>query len=122
MRKEIAQCLLIAMTALSTNAAVPSAKEILDSVRMQQARQQVDLQGQLRQDATVVPFHLTQSGPVIRYSFTNPPEALQLRLGENDSRLEEITRSGTEKIAPAQFDRKVRGTAVTYEDITLKFL
>jgi hypothetical protein len=122
MRKEIALCLLIAMIALSANAALPSAKEILDSVRMRQAQQQVDLQGQLRQDATVVPFHLTQTGPVIRYSFTNPSEALQLRLGENDSRLEEVTRGGVEKIAPAQFDRKVRGTAVSYEDISLKFL
>ena len=122
MRKEIASCLLIAMGALSADAAAPSAKEILASVRMQQAQQETDLQGQLRQDATVVPFRLTQTGPVIRYSFANPSEALQLRLGETDSRLEEITRSGVEKIAPAQFDHKVRGTAVTYEDLSLKFL
>ena len=122
MRKEIASCLLIAMSAFSADAAAPSAKEILASVRMQQAQQETDLQGQLRQDATVVPFRLTQTGPVIRYSFANPSEALQLRLGETDSRLEEITRSGVEKIAPAQFDHKVRGTAVTYEDLSLKFL
>ena len=122
MRKEIASCLLIAISAFSADAAAPSAKEILASVRMQQAQQETDLQGQLRQDATVVPFRLTQTGPVIRYSFANPSEALQLRLGETDSRLEEITRSGVEKIAPAQFDHKVRGTAVTYEDLSLKFL
>lgn len=122
MRKEIAGCLLIAMSALSADVAAPSAKEILASVRMQQAQQETDLQGQLRQDATVVPFRLTQTGPVIRYSFANPSEALQLRFGETDSRLEEITRSGVEKIAPAQFDHKVRGTAVTYEDLSLKFL
>lgn len=109
--------------ALTTHAgALPSAKEILDSVRMQQAQQEVDLQGQLRQDAKVVPFHLTQTGPIVRYSFTDPTEVLQLRLAENDSRLEELTDSGTEKIAPAQLDRKVRGTTVTYEDISFKFL
>ena len=122
MRKEIASCLLIAMSAFSADAAAPSAKEILVSVRMQQAQQEIDLQGQLREDAAVVPFRLTQTGSVIRYSFANPSEALQLRLGETDSRLEEITRSGVEKIAPAQFDHKVRGTAVTYEDLSLKFL
>jgi hypothetical protein len=33
-----------------------------------------------------------------------------------------VTREGVEKIAPAQFDRKVRGTSVTYEDLALKFL
>jgi hypothetical protein len=122
MRKEIALCFLIAMIALSTNAAAPSAKEILTSVRLQQAQQQIDLPGQLRENEKVIPFRLTQTGPLIRYTFSNPDEALQLRLGENDSRLEEVTRSGVEKITPAQFDHKVRGTGVTYEDLALKFL
>jgi hypothetical protein len=100
----------------------PSAKEILAAVRMQQGQQQIDLQGQLRQEATIVPFRLTQTGPLIKYSFANPPGALQLRLGENDSRLEELSQGGVEKITPAQFDHKVRGTAITYEDLALKFL
>ncbi len=100
----------------------PSAREILATVRMQQTQQQLDLQGQLRQEGTIVPFRLTQTGPLIKYSFANPPEALQLRLGENDSRLEQLIQGGAEKITPAQFDRKVRGTAITYEDLALKFL
>ncbi len=100
----------------------PSAQDILANVRLQQAMREINLRGQLREGALVVPFRLTQSGPVIRYSFSNPDETLQLRLGENDSRLEEVTRSGTEKITPAKFDRKVRGTGITYEDLALKFL
>ncbi len=101
---------------------IPSAKEILATVRMQQSQQQIDLQGQLRQESTVVPFRLTQNGALIKYSFANPPEALQLRLGENDSRLEQLSGAGVEKIAPAQFDHKVRGMPITYEDLALKFL
>jgi hypothetical protein len=113
----------IAAAALSVNAApFPDAKDVLASVRLQQAQQEIDLQGQLRENEKVIPFRLTQTGPVIRYTFSNPDEALQLRLGENESRLEEVTRSGVEKIAPAQFDHKVRGTSVTYEDLALKFL
>lgn len=103
-------------------APLPAARDILDSVRLQQAQQQIELQGQLRENETVVPFRLTQTGPVIRYSFSNPDEALQLRLGDNDSRLEEVSKSGVEKITAAQFDHKVRGTGVTYEDLALKFL
>src|SRR5438132_14004867 len=122
MKKKVALCLLLAIIALSAAEPIPSAKEILTSVRLQQAQQEIDLQGQLREDATVVPFRITQTGTIIRYSFANPPEALQLRLGETDSRLEELSQSGVEKIAPAQFDRKVRNTAVTYEDLALKFL
>jgi Outer membrane lipoprotein-sorting protein len=100
----------------------PSAREILATVRMQQTQQQIDLQGQLRQDATVIPFRLTQTGALIKYSFANPPEALQLRLGETDSRLEQLSGAGVEKVTPAQFDRRVRGTPITYEDLALKFL
>lgn len=112
----------IAAAASAMAAPAPSAKEILESVRLRQAQQDLELQGQLREGETVVPFRLTQAGPVIRYTFSNPDEALQLRLGDNDSRLEEVTREGVDKITAAQFDHKVRGTGVTYEDLSLKFL
>jgi len=75
--------------------APPSAKDILASVRMLESRQQIDLQGQLRENDIVVPFRLTQNGPLIRYSFTNPNEVLQLRLGEKSSRLDLVTDAGT---------------------------
>jgi hypothetical protein len=124
MQKQITLILLSGLVALALTAAAPppSAKEILESVRLQRAQQQTDLNGQLREDEKVIPFRLSQNGPVIRYSFSNPDEALQLRLGDNDSRLEEVTRAGVEKISPAQFDKKVRGTGVTYEDLAMKFL
>src|SRR5881396_2432099 len=100
----------------------PSAKDILASVRMMESRQQIDLQGQLRQDNVVVPFWLVQNGPLIRYSFANPDEVLQLRLGENSSRLDLVSDSGAEKFPGSKLSQKIRGTAVTYEDLALKFL
>jgi Outer membrane lipoprotein-sorting protein len=100
----------------------PSAKEILASVRMMEARQQIDLQGQLRQDNVVVPFHLVQNGPLIRYSFTNPDEVLQLRLGENSSRLDLVTGGDAEQFSASKLKQKIRGTNVTYEDLAFKFL
>ena len=100
----------------------PSARDILETVRMRQAHQQIDLHGQLRQNDLVVPFQLIQNGNIVRYIFTKPDESLQLQLGEKDSRLDEITREGVEKVKPAQFDRKIRGTELTYEDLALKFL
>jgi len=117
--KTLLSLLLVASSAI---AAPPPAREILESVRLRQAEQEFELHGELRENGKVVPFRLTQTGPVVRYSFSNPDEALQLRMGDNDSRLEEVTKEGVEKISPAQFDHKVRGTAVTYEDLSLKFL
>ncbi len=100
----------------------PSAQSILAHVRLQVAAQDVDLHGQLRENELIVPFRLTQTGPIIRYTFTNPDEALQLRLGESDSKLEEISAGGVEKISGPEFGQKVRGTAITYEDLALKFI
>jgi hypothetical protein len=122
MDKKMVIPLLALAVASAFAVSFPDAKEILDSVRLHQSQQDLELQGQLRENEKIIPFRLTQSGPVIRYSFTDPDETLQLRLGDNDSRLEEVTRGGTEKITGAQFDHKVRGTGVSYEDLALKFL
>ena len=89
---------------------------------MLESRQQIDLNGQLREDDKVVPFHLTQTGPVIRYAFTDPDEVLQLRLGENGSRLDLISGDNAQKIPAEKLKENVRGTGISYEDLTLEFL
>src|SRR6266516_2660622 len=120
MRKII---LLYFVSALSISGApVPSANEILASVRMIEARQQIDLQGQLRENDIVIPFRMTQNGPLIRYSFSNPDEVLQLRLGQNSSRLDLITDTGTKNFSASKLEQKIRGTSLTYEDLAFKFL
>ena len=101
---------------------MPDAQEVLGNVRLRQAQQQIDLRGQLRQDTTIVPFHLVQDGPIVRYIFTDPSETLQLRLGPNSSRLDDITRRGTARISGGRLDEAVRGTSITYEDLSLRFL
>lgn len=120
----IALLLLIAalVTGRLAGEPAPSAREILETVRMRQSQQQIDLKGQLRQNDTVIPFQLIQNGPIVRYIFSNPDEALQLQLNEDEARLDEISNEGVEKVKPAQFDHKIRGTDITYEDISLKFL
>jgi hypothetical protein len=100
----------------------PSANEILASVRMMESRQQIDLQGQLRHDEKVVPFHLVQNGPLIRYTFANPDEVLQLRLGDKSSQLDLVTGAGTKQFEASKLKQKIRGTGVTYEDLAFKFL
>lgn len=115
-------CALLVLAGEASGQNLPDAKEVLANVRLRQSQQQIDLRGQLRQDTLVVPFHLVQKGPLVRYIFSDPDETLQLRLRENDSRLDEISRSGTTKISGARLDEPVRGTAITYEDLALKFL
>ncbi len=99
-----------------------SAPAILEQVRLQQTQQQLDLQGQLRSGATIIPFRITQTGPVIRYTFANPPVVLQLRLGRNGSRLDLVKNTSTEKFAASRLDEKIGGTGVTFGDLALSFL
>jgi Outer membrane lipoprotein-sorting protein len=121
MRRTFGILLMLAPVCLSAQSP-PSAKDILDSVRMLESRQQIDLEGQLRQEEVTVPFRLLQNGPLIRYTFVDPDETLQLRLGENSSRLELESDAGTEKVGTSKLQEKIRGTIVTYGDLAFKFL
>ena len=96
--KQAALVVALLLPAVAAAQRFPDATELLANVRLRQSQQEIDLRGQLRQEAKIVPFHLVQNGPVARYIFSNPEETLQLRVGTNDSRLDEIKRSGSEKI------------------------
>lgn len=100
----------------------PDAREILQSVRLNQAAQHQVLRGRLRTGGKAIPFRLVMAGNVIRYEFSDPPQTIALRLGERDSRLEETTRGSAEKVSPARFDDKVRDSDISYEDLSLRFL
>ena len=122
MHRQITFLTLLALAATALAGEVPSAQEILDQVRLQQSQQQLDLQGQLRTEAEIIPFRITQTGPVIRYTFYNPAEVLQLRLGEKSSSLDLVLENSTKKFATSRLDDRIGGTAVTYGDLALKFL
>ena len=47
---------------------------------------------------------------------------LQLRLGENSSRLDVVSDAGTEKFVGSKLNERIRDTSVTYEDLAFKFL
>src|SRR5437762_19558 len=122
MNRQVTFLAAILVYATAMRAAAPSAQEILAQVRLQQSLQELDLQGQLRSDATIIPFRITQTGPVIRYTFASPPEVLQLRLGNNGSRLDLVTENSTKKFSNSRLDEKIGGTSITYGDLALKFL
>ena len=100
----------------------PNAQEILKLVRLNQAADNRALRGSVRTGGKSVPFRLSSTGNTVRYEFGAPPMTLQLRLGENDARFEEITDGQAARIKPARYDDRVRDTDITYEDLALRFL
>lgn len=101
----------------------PPAQEILRTVRLAQAAENRTLTGQLRTGGKKVPFTLTMKGGAVRWDFQDPPQAFILKLGEKSSTLEEVTGDGKGgKVAAARFDEGVRGSDITFEDLSLRFL
>jgi hypothetical protein len=100
----------------------PDAHEILKSVRVAQSAQNRVLNGQLRTGPKKVPFQLSMKDGTARWQFSDPPQTILLRLGENSSTLEEITADGKQKVSGSKLDDPVRDTDITYEDLSLRFL
>ncbi len=117
------RCALILLLAFAARAEdAPDAREILRTVRVAETAQDRALSGRLRTGAQKIPFKLTMRDGAVRWEFSDPPQTLVLRLGENASSLEEITPDGKGKLAAARFDDAVRGSDITYEDLALRFL
>jgi hypothetical protein len=124
----LASLLLCAPALQAASTETPSARELLALVRANQASQNRDLTGKLQKNSAseekiIIPFRLLLRGDTIVYQFTDRPESLLLHLGDKGSRLDRATGSGkTEKITGAKLDDLVRGTDISYEDLSLKFL
>ena len=114
--------LILCSCGFAADAQTPDAQAILKTVRVAQAAQNQALSGRLRSGGKAIPFKLTMAENTIRWDFADPPESLLLRLGEKDSRLEQIGKGGAQKVSAARFDDKVRDSDISYEDLAMRFL
>jgi Outer membrane lipoprotein-sorting protein len=116
--------IFIVVTLLSSaRGQLPEAREVLQTVRIAQTVQDRTVSGQLRHGARKAPFRLSMKDGQVKWEFTDaPPLTLLLRLGEKASVLEEITPDGKSKVGGVRFESAVRGTDITYEDLSLRFL
>jgi len=106
----------------SLQASEPSAKQILHDARMNQISQDVQLDARLRTGSVTIPFQIALEGGEIRYEFTEPEEAVILRLGEDKSEL--LLRRGGQQgpVRPTEAGERLRQSSLTYEDLALRFL
>jgi hypothetical protein len=96
---------------------------ILDQIRFAQARISKPLTGRLRpEDGASIPLQLQLKGSEIDYQFSNPPETLQLQLTDSGSILSDEEGAGRQTLAGPKLQEPVRGTDITYEDLSLRFI
>lgn len=83
---------------------------------------QANLRARLVGDSGKTPFTISLDHGVVTYAFTDPDQQIQLVLNEDGSELRERRGGRTAEVKPARYDEKVRGTPITYEDLSLRFL
>ena len=101
--------------------AEPDAAAILEAARVNPLGQKITLNAQLRSGSRVTPFQIIVDGRV-RYVFEKPDQELILELQDDASVLTERLGGKTAPVRPARYDDSVRGSGLTYEDLSLKFL
>jgi hypothetical protein len=99
----------------------PDAEAILNAARVNPMGEKTSLSAQLRSKSTVIPFEIHVDNAV-RYVFENPRQELILKLEDKAPVLTEHLGGETSKVRRAQFDKPVRDTGITYEDLALRFL
>jgi negative regulator of sigma E activity len=122
--KKLLGLLLVAVTLdPSIGRAEPDPNTILDQIRSAQVEIGQTLNAKLRPEkGPSVPIKLRFNRQQIQYEFTDPPEKLIVQLTDNDSILSQQTAKGPQMVAGSKLTEAVRGTDVTYEDLSLRFL
>jgi len=105
----------------------PSGDAVLQQVRLSQAMQELpELTGRLRNDlpddGKREPFRLTMANSVIQFTFSNPDEVILLDLGQGGTKLSRTLAGKSVSVAEKDYGNLIRGTAVNYEDLSMRFL
>jgi len=99
------------------------ANAVLDHIRLAQAQIAKPLTGRLRpEDGEAIPFQLRLKGSEIDYQFTNPTETIKLQLTDSGSILSQEDAAGRQNLSGSKLQEFVRGTDITYEDLSLRFI
>jgi hypothetical protein len=106
------------------DAAEPTAEEIQRLVKLSYIRQKMTLKGQLRNDETgaEAPFELSMLENTIRFRFDNPVQIINLDLNDKGFVLREVVKGKNAPVPKARYAETIRGTDITYEDVSLRFL
>jgi hypothetical protein len=122
-KKLICSALLVCFLLAQRSSAQEDANAILDQIRSAQAQISRPLSGRLRpENGESIPFRLQLKGEEFDYKFTNPPETIRLQLNENGSLLTDEKAGGQQVLSGSRLGESVRGTDITYEDLSLRFI
>ena len=122
-KKYVCSALLACSLIPQLSRAQEDPNDILDEIRLAQAQITRPLSGRLRpENGDPIPFQLQLKGAEFDYKFTNPPETIKLQLNDTGSVLTDQTSAGPQILSGSRLSEPVRGTAITYNDLSLRFI
>src|SRR5947209_15650128 len=99
------------------------AKAILAGIRAAQQQMDQELTGRLRlENGGRVPFRLRLQPGQIIYQFDNPPETLVMNVSEPGAPLRDQVAGQNLALSGGRLLQPVRGSDLTYEDLSLRFI
>ncbi len=96
--------------------------DILSLVRYSYTLHDREFQAQLRKEFTTVPFTLHLRPQYIRFRFVEPPQAIHLDTSAQQLVLREVVEDSNAPVPIARYGEVIRGTDITYEDLSMRFL
>ena len=99
-----------------------SAEEIVQMVHLSRALRNDVLQGELNKGGKTVPFTVKLQENLIHFSFENPKQNINLDITDKGYRLKEVTANSNKEVPAAMYGTGVRGTDLTYDDISFRYL
>ncbi len=104
-----------------------SANQIVEMVHMSRAlgkdpKDRVIFQGELSRGGKSVPFSIELNLNLIRFTFENPRQTINLDITEKGYRLKEVTAGSNKEVPAALYGSGVRGTDLTYDDLSMRYL
>lgn len=100
----------------------PNAEQIVALVQASRAVKDRDLRGVLTKDDLEVPFVVSLKADYIRFGFDNPKQIIHLDLKQKGSELREVVAGSNKPVPEKRYAEGIRGTDLTYDDISLRFL
>ncbi len=102
----------------------PTGEEILRLVRLSNALQNYKLTGSLRDDKSgrSEAFTLNMEQNIMRFRFSNPNLIVHLDQNTTPASLKLVQAGGGGAVPLSKYGEKVRGFAINYEDLSMRFL
>ena len=111
--------------AQATAAAVPgepTAEQIVELVHLSRALKKNELRGTLSKNDLEVPFAVRMEADLVRFYFENPKQIINLNIKQKGAELTEAMAGSNKPVPAKRYSEGIRGTDLTYDDISFRFL